>query len=173
MPSVTVTLRTNEWSILRLSHLPLGAHHSHYEREQPDAKTPHSSYSEHCHTYVICIFLLVKTDEVQLILASAVIPMPGACVFPTTTSRSSAGGDDGSGRCSTQPHRKFKGEPKLQVTQGHMGGLLVSLNPGDRDGKVSGSNPRGRGGKCGWGCLSVRSLDTRQPTHLAVPEQGT
>lgn len=29
--------------------------------------------------------LIVKTDEVQLILVSAVILMPGACVFTTTT----------------------------------------------------------------------------------------
>lgn len=55
----------------------------------------------------MCFFLFVKTDEVQLILASAVIPMPGACVFPTTTSRSSAAAADGSGRCSTQPRRKI------------------------------------------------------------------
>lgn len=86
-----------------LSHLPLGAHHGHCERDEPDAKTPHSSYSEHCHAYVKCIFLLVKTDEVQFILPSAVIPMPGACVFPTTTSRSSAAAGDGSGRCSRLP----------------------------------------------------------------------
>lgn len=73
---------------------------------------------------MLCVFfLLVKTDEVQLILASAVIPMPGACVFPTTTSRSSAAAaaTAGSGRCSTQPRWIFKGEPGIQVTQGHTG----------------------------------------------------
>lgn len=77
------------------------------------------------------IFLVVKTDEVQLILVSAVILMPGACVFPTTTPRSSAAAAAaavGRGRCGTQPRRKFKGEPRLQVTQGHTGISLVSLH---------------------------------------------
>lgn len=79
----------------------------------------------------MAIFLVVKTDEVQLILVSAVILMPGACVFPTTTPRSSAAAAAaaavGGGRCSTQPRRKFKGEPRPQVTQGHTGISLASL----------------------------------------------
>lgn len=64
----------------------------------------------------------MKTGDVQLSLASAVIPMPGACVLPTTTSRSSAAAADGSGRGSNQPGR-FKGESRLQVSQGARGCL--------------------------------------------------
>lgn len=106
---------------------------------------------------MFCLFfLLVKTDEIQLILASAVIPMPGACVLPTTTSRGSADAADGSGRGSTQPRRKFKGESRVQVTQGHTGvSRCECLRSGNYDRKVGGSNPL-----CGygWACLSLCSL---------------
>lgn len=97
----------NEWSILRPLHLPLCAHRGHHEREEPDAETPHPSFPKHCYTHLCVFFLLLKTDEVQLILVSAVILMPGACVFPTTTGGSrvtaaaaaaAAAGDVGRGR---------------------------------------------------------------------------
>lgn len=108
-------------------------------------------------------FLLVKTDEVQLILASAVIPMPGACVFPTTTSRGSAAAGD-SGRGSTQLRRTFKRESREQVTLGYTG---ISRRDRFRSGncvrKVGCSNPLGEvDDVVGIASLSVRSLDSRQ-----------
>lgn len=122
-----VTLSENDRSLPDPFRLPLGAQGGHDEWEQPAADARHSPCPVRCHARLVCFFLLAKTDDAQLILASAVIPMPGACVFPTTTSRSSAaaaaaaataaaaaaadGDGDGSGRGSTQ---KFKGDCQFQ-----------------------------------------------------------
>lgn len=109
----------------------------------------------------------MKTDDAQLILASAVIPMPGACVFPTTTSRSSAAAADGSGRGSTQSWEKFKGDYKLlRGTRGSPSFPFTQcdcVRVGNCGSKVGGSNPPRRRGKCGRGCLSPFALlDTNQ-----------
>ena len=125
----------------------------------------------------------MKTDVVQLILASAVIPMPGACVLPTTTWRSSAAAADGSGRCRRlprQPRRRFKGETSLQVTRwcggvgrglGGHGGLPESLLAVWLFLQAGGScrvwirGWRGEEGTVG----GVASSSAHQLSHLACP----
>ena len=118
----------------------------------------------------MCFFLLVKAGELQLILASAVIPMPGACVFPTTTSRSSAvPAADGSGRCSARAATEeiLKENPDLQVklrrhTHGCLPALFTAsvavLRAVTVTGKLAVRFQRSEVGKCGWGCLPPFAL---------------
>lgn len=126
-------------------------------------------------TAILIIFLVVKTDEVQLILVSAVILMPGACVFPTTTWRSSAAAAAAAGgRCSTQPRRKFKGDPSLRLTLGHTGISLLlyrvaALEAVTGMGKLA---VRFRGGEV-KNVGGVVSVFARPVSRVAVPEQGT
>lgn len=120
------------------------------------------------------IFVLVKTDEVQLILVSAVILMPGACVFPTTTSGGSAAAV-GRGRCSARLHKGNLKENQELNCYSEADGDLPGFFPRAVAvveavaGKVGSSNPRGQGAKCRWGCLSIRSF--HPPATLLSPSK--
>lgn len=122
----------------------------------------------------VFFFLLLKTDEVQLILVSAVILMPGACVFPTTTRGSrvtaaaaAAAGDVGRGRwCKSSHERKSKADARLRVTRGLTGDHPRCVWRRSVTGKLAVGIRGGEVERWRWGWICVIS-------RPAVPRRGT